>query len=290
MKRRSLLKTSILAAGAALPVRAAAAKFRISLAEWSLHKAIQSRMITNLEFPRLAREQFGIQGLEFVNGLWEAPTQDYLRRLKANMQKTGTTGVLIMVDGEGMMGHSVRAERMKAAASHRKWVEIAAELGCHSIRTNMYPDKQPSTPAEIDEFVQRCAESFHDLCGFAKGFNISVIIENHGGISSNPDVVVALMKAVNVPNFGTLPDFGNFPKEIDRYEAVRKLMPYARGVSFKCYDFGPDGRETTIDLDRMMKVVLDAGYHGWVGIEYEGSRLTEFEGIQAARRALERLL
>jgi len=290
MKRRALLKTSLLAAGTALPVRSAAPKFRISLAQWSLHRAIQSRMITNLDFPRIAREQFGIEGLEFVNGLWEAPTQDYIRRLKANMQKTGAQAVLLMVDGEGMMGHSERATRMKAALSHRKWVEIAAELGCHSIRTNMYPDKQPTTPPEIDEFVKRCSESFNNLCGYAAAFKINVIIENHGGISSNPDVVVQLMKAVNLPNFGTLPDFGNFPKEIDRYEAVRKLMPFAKGVSFKCYDFGADGRETTLDLDRMMKIVFEAGYHDWVGIEYEGNRLTEFEGIQAAKRALERLL
>jgi len=290
MKRRSLLKTSLLAAGAALPLRAAPARFRISLAQWSIHKAIQSRMITNLDFPRMAREQFGIEGLEFVNALWEAPTQDYVRRLKANMQKTGTTGVLVMVDGEGMMGHSDRATRMKAADNHHKWVDIAAELGCHSIRTNMYPDKQPTTPAEIGEFVKRCSESFAALCGYAQPRKISVIIENHGGISSNPDVVVQLMKAVNLPNFGTLPDFGNFPKELDRYEAVSKLMPYAKGVSFKCYDFSPDGRETTLDLGRMMKVVADAGYREWVGIEYEGSRLTEFEGIQAAKRALERLL
>ena len=290
MKRRSLLKSSLLAAGAALPLRAAPAKFRISLAQWSIHRAIQSRLITNLDFPRIAREQFGIEGLEFVNGLWEAPTQDYIRRLKANMQKTGTAAVLLMVDGEGMMGHSERSVRMKAALSHRKWVEIAAELGCHSIRTNMYPDKQPATPAEIDEFVKRCAESFNNLCGYAATVKINVIIENHGGISSNPDVVVQLTKAVNLPNFGTLPDFGNFPKEIDCYEAVSKLMPYAKGVSFKCYDFGADGRETTLDLDRMMKIVLEAGYHDWVGIEYEGNRLTEFEGIQAAKRALERLL
>ncbi|MBM3744309.1 MAG: sugar phosphate isomerase/epimerase [Acidobacteria bacterium] len=290
MKRRSLLKTSFLAAGAALPLRAAPARFRISLAQWSIHKAIQSRMITNLDFPRIAREQFGIEGLEFVNGLWEAPTQDYLRRLKASMQKTGTTGVLLMVDGEGMMGHSDRATRMKAADNHHKWVDIAAELGCHSIRTNMYPDRQPATPAEISEFVKRCSESFAALCGYAQPRKISVIIENHGGISSNPDVVVQLMKAVSLPNFGTLPDFGNFPKELDRYEAVGKLMPYAKGVSFKCYDFSPDGRETTLDLGRMMKVVADTGYREWVGIEYEGSRLTEFEGIQAAKRALERLL
>jgi sugar phosphate isomerase/epimerase len=266
-------------------------KFRISLAEWSLHKAIQSRLITNLDFPRIAREHFGIEGLEFVNGLWEAPTADYLRRLKANMNKTGTKAVLIMVDGEGMMGHSDRATRMKAADNHHKWVDIAADLGCHSIRTNMYPgEKQPATEGEISEFLKHCAESFTALCGYAAPRKINVIIENHGGISSNPDVVVRLMKIVNLPNFGTLPDFGNFPKEIDKYDAVRKLMAHAKGASFKCYDFGPDGNETEIDMVRMMKIVNDAGYHSWVGIEYEGSRLTEFEGIAAAKRFLDRQL
>jgi len=290
MRRRSLLKGSLLAPLWAARAAQGQPKFRISLAEWSLHRAIQSRLITNLDFPRIAREQFGIEGLEFVNGLWEAPTQDYLRRLKANMQKTGARAVLIMCDGEGMMGHSDRAARRKAAHNHRKWVEIAAELGCHAIRTNMYPDRQPSTPAEIETFLGYCAESFADLCAFAKGYDIHVLIENHGGVSSNPDVVVRLIQAVNLPNFGTLPDFGNFPKEIDRYEGVRKLMPYAKGVSFKCYDFAPDGRETTMDMERMMKIVLEAGYRGWVGIEYEGNRLSEFEGIQAAKRFLDRLL
>lgn len=195
-----------------------------------------------------------------------------------------------MCDGEGMMGHSDRATRLKAAHHHRKWVEIAAELGCHSIRTNMYPEKQPSTPAEIEALIGYCSESFADLCAFARLYNINVIIENHGGVSSNPYVVVRLMKAADLPDFGTLPDFGNFPKETDRYEGVRKLMSYAKGVSFKCYDFGPDGREITMDMEHMMKIVLEAGYRGWVGIEYEGHRLTEFEGIQAAKRFLNRVL
>ena len=295
LSRRHFLRNTPVFAGlagltagpAALPLRAADKKLRISLAQWSLHKAAQSRFITNLEFPRIAREQFGIEGLEFVNGLWEAPTQSYVRTLKSNMGKTGTKGVLIMCDGEGLMGHSVKAERIQAARNHYKWVDIAAELGCHAIRTNMYPDRQPSTPAEIDSFIGYCADSFADLCEYAKPRNVSVIIENHGGISSNPDVVIRLMQRVNLPNFGTLPDFGNFPKEIDKYEAVRKLMAHAKGASFKCYDFGLDGKETTIDMDRMMKIVLDAGYSGWVGIEYEGSRLTEFEGIQAAKRFLD---
>ena len=294
MNRRTFFKSAAAPALAALPslasAQSAGKKFRISLAEWSLHKAIGARMITNLDFPRIAREQFGIEGLEFVNGLWEAPTQDYVAELKKNMSQHGSKGVMIMCDGEGLMGHSVRAARLKAADNHRKWVDIAAELGCHSIRTNMYPDKQPTTPAEIGQFIECCADSFRRLCEYAKGAGINVIIENHGGISSDPAVVTRLMKTVNLPNFGTLPDFGNFPKEIDRYDAIEKLMPFAKGASFKCYDFGADGNETTMDLARIMKIVTDSGYHNWVGIEYEGERLTEFEGVQAAKRFLDRQL
>lgn len=295
MQRRSFLAAGAVApfaaAGGASAQTSSAGKLRISLAQWSLHKALQSRLITNLDFPRIAREQFGIEGLEFVNTLWGSPTADYVRSLKRNMSQSGTQCVLIMCDAEGFMGHPEQAQRLRAADNHRRWVDLTAELGGHAIRTNMYPgEKQPATPAEIKDFVARCAESFTRLCEYAKPAGINVIIENHGGISSNADVVVDLMKAVNLPNCGTLPDFGNFPKEADRYEAVRKMMPYARGVSFKCIDFGADGRETTMDMDRLMKIVLDAGYKGWVGIEYEGNRLTEFEGIQAGKRYLDRYL
>ena len=189
------------------------------------------------------------------------------------------------------MGSPDRAQRMQAAQNHRKWVDIAAELGCHSIRTNMYPgQKQPATPEEIAAFIDNCVESFSDICGYAAKAGLNVIIENHGGISSNPDVVVTLMKKAGLANLGTLPDFGNFPNEIDRYDAVRKLMPYAKGVSLKCYDFDAQDNETRLDLDRLMKIVADAGYHNWVGIEYEGNRLSEPEGIKAAKRYLDRLL
>lgn len=280
--------------GAAIPTlsfgqAAGGKKFKTSLAEWSLHKAIRSRLITNLDFPRIAREQFGIEGLEFVNQLWEAPTSEYIRRLKQNMASTGTKAVLIMCDGEGYMGHTDKAERMAAADNHRKWVDITAELGGHAIRTNMYPgQQQPTSAAEIDDFIQRCVESFSKLCEYAAPRNISVIIENHGGVSSNADVVVKLMQQAHLANLGTLPDFGNFPKETDKYAAVTKLMPFAKGVSFKCFDFDANLKETTIDMDRMMGIVDKAGYRGWVGIEYEGSRMTEFEGIQAAKRYLDK--
>lgn len=286
MTRRSLLHSL-----AAAPLFAAGQKFRISLAEWSIHKAIQKRELVNLDFPRIAR-QFSIDGLEFVNTLWAAPTAGYLRQLKSAMKKEGVQGVLIMCDEEGEMGHSVAAERRKAAQNHFKWIDYAAELGCHSIRANMYPErgKSPKTPAEIDAFLGYCADSFAYLCDYAKGRGLNVIIENHGGVSSDPRVLVRLMKTVNLPNFGVLPDFGNFAEGADIYGAIQQMMPYAKGVSFKCFDFGPGGKDTTLDLDRLMKIVLDAGYHNWVGIEYEGDRMPEMEGIAAAKRFLDRLL
>jgi len=292
MHRRSFLAaTGLVPFAAAQTGGPASPKFHVSLAQWSLHKAIQSRLIANLDFPRIAREHFGIEGLEFVNTLWGSPTADYIGTVRRHMHETGTKCVLIMCDAEGYMGHPEKVQRIRAADNHRRWVDISAEMGGQAIRTNMYPgDKQPSTTGEIKDFVGRCAESYTRLCEYAKASNINVIIENHGGISSNADVVVDLMKAVNLPNCGTLPDFGNFPKEVDRYEAVRKMMPYAKGVSFKCVDFAPDGRESTYDIDRMMKIVGDAGYKGWVGIEYEGNRLTEFEGVQGGKRCLERYL
>lgn len=292
MNRRHFLSTvpAAAAAGAiAFPVQAQGKPLKISLAQWSLHKAIQSRLISNLDFPRIARQQFGIEGLEFVNQLWEAPTERYITTLRRNMRDHGSTGVLIMCDGEGNMGSPDRAERMRSAANHHRWVDIAAELGCTSIRTNMYPgSRQPSAAAEIDEFLKNCSESFSALVEYGNSRKMNIIVENHGGVSSNPDVVVRLMKMVK--GLGTLPDFGNFPKEIDKYEAVQKLMPFAKGVSMKCYDFSPTAEETTIDMKRMLDIVRAANYSGWIGIEYEGSRLTEFEGIQAAKRCLEKYI
>jgi sugar phosphate isomerase/epimerase len=287
MHRRTALKS--LAAAALTPLAAPAAntRFKISLAEWSIHKAIQSRKLTNLDFPKVAHD-FGIEGLEFVNQLWAAPTQGYLAGLKKRMKDHGCKGVLIMCDDEGAMGHSNKADRMRAADNHIKWLDSAAEIGCHSIRVNMYPDKETKTPADIDAFLGCCAESFTKLCGYARERRLNVIIENHGGVSSDADVLVRLMKLVNLPNFGLLPDFGNFSPQQDRFESVRKMLPYSKGVSFKCFDFGPDGKETTFDMDRMMKIVADSAYTGFVGIEYEGERQPEMEGIAAGKKYLDK--
>ena len=287
MTRRTLLSTLSTLAAAPLAASAApaAGRFKVSLAEWSIHKAIGQGKLTNLDFPRIAKET-GCEGLEFVNTLWGSPTAGYITRLKRRMSDTGTKPVLIMVDDEGQMGHSDRAVRMKAVKNHHKWVDIAAEVGCHSIRTNMHSDKTPKTPTENEAVLGYCAESFAALCQYAAGAKINVIIENHWGLSSDPDAVVALMKKVNLPNFGTLPDFGNFPPEVNKYEAVAKLAAYAKGMSFKCYFEGPNGAEEKYEVPKMLKVMEDSKYSGYVGIEYEGSKLDELAGIKTGRKAL----
>ena len=198
---------------------------------------------------------------------------------------------MIMCDAEGALAHKDKAQRMSSVQNHTKWIDIAAELGCHSIRVNMRGEEKGTVAdaAAIDEFITRSVDAFSALSEIAAKSQINVIIENHGGLSSNADVLARLMKLVNLPNLGTLPDFGNFDRGMDRYEGVRKLMPFAKGVSAKSHAFDAQGNETEIDYGRMMKVVLDeARFSGYVGIEFEGDKLGEYEGIWATKRLLER--
>jgi sugar phosphate isomerase/epimerase len=273
--------------------------FKISLAEWSIHNALTrkavaekefGRAITNLDFPQIARD-FGVEGIEFVNQFFKDKAHDstYLKELKTRANDVGVTCVLIMIDGEGDgdFGGNDQARRDRAVENHKKWVDAAAALGCHAIRINTGHHYSPTDVSAVAEDCSRLTE-------YGDQHGIKIICENHGGVSSNPDAMVALMKAVNKPTFGTLPDFGNFPERggkysIDVYDAIARMMPYAKGVSAKSYDFDENGEETKLDYARILKIVTDAGYHGFVGIEYEGSRLSEPEGIKATKKLLEKV-
>jgi L-ribulose-5-phosphate 3-epimerase len=262
--------------------------FKISLAEWSLHKALYAKKIDNLDFPKIAREDYGIEGVEFVNQFFKDKAHDstYLKELKKRANDFGVTCVLIMIDGEGDLSATQAERRTKAVENHQKWVDAAAALGCHAIRVNTGEHYSPTD-------VTAVAEACGNLTDYGAKNGISIICENHGGPSSNPDALVALMKAVGKPTFGTLPDFGNFPHDnaglytIDIYDAIARMMPYAKGVSAKSYDFDESNKETKLDYARIMKIVTDTGYHGFVGIEYEGERLGEAEGIRATKKLLE---
>jgi sugar phosphate isomerase/epimerase len=258
----------------------------LSLAAWSFHRAFEAGTIDQLGMVRLAGE-LGFTGFELINDFFPSPTAVYLARLRAAADEVGVRLLLIMCDDEGDLTADERAERLQAARNHRKWIDVAASLGCYAIRVNVATDRSST---EADAARTHAAEALAELLRYAGG-DVSVLIENHGGLSSDPEWVVSLVEAIGDPRFGTLPDFGNFPDSVgDRYAALARLMPHAGAVSAKCYDFGPDGGETTIDFARAMEVVRTAGYEGHVGIEYEGTRLPERDGVLAAKALLERTL
>jgi len=294
-RREFLLQTASGAAGlcmlgsGACAAQAAEPLYRISLAQWSLHKRLQGLVeprLDTLDFAAAARG-FDIEAIEYVNSFFKNRARDdeYLGELKARAEGEGVKSLLIMCDGEGALGNPDEAARQQAVENHHRWVEAARFLGCHAIRVNA------QSRGSAEEQMKLCADGLRQLCEFAVDLDISVIVENHGGISSNGQWLAGVMEMVDHPSCGSLPDFGNFQiregEVYDRYQGVAELMPYAKAVSAKSFDFAEDGRETTIDYLRMMGIVVDAGYRGYVGIEYEGSRLDEAAGIRATKALLE---
>ncbi len=292
-RREFLTQSALLAAAAAFAPAVFAAEekplFEISLAEWSLHKALFAKKIDNLDFAKVAKEEYGIHAVEFVNQFFKDKAKDtkYLDELKKRAGDLGVKLLLIMCDGEGNLGDASLAKRNQAVENHFKWVEAAKHLGCHSIRVNA------ASAGSYEDQVHRAADGLRALTEFADPHGINVIVENHGGLSSNGEWLSTVIKKVNHPRCGTLPDFGNFNlgdgKQYDRYKGVTELMPFAKAVSAKSHDFNDAGDEIHTDYKKMMKIVLDAGYHGYVGIEYEGGKIGESEGIIATKKLLERV-
>jgi len=263
--------------------------FKISLAQWSLHRALFGGQLDHLDFARSAKEKYGLDAVEYVNQFFKdkAKERAFIAEMKKRAADAGVRSLLIMCDGEGAIGDADDAKRKQAVENHYKWVEVAKELGCHSIRVNA------QSSGSYDEQLDHAADGLRKLTEFGAQHGLNVIVENHGGLSSNGAWLAAVMKKVNHPRCGTLPDFGNFGlgdgKEYDRYQGVREMMPFAKAVSAKSHDFDQDGNEIHTDYRRMLKIVLDAGYRGYIGIEYEGDKLSEDEGIRATKRLLERV-
>lgn len=263
--------------------------FQISLAEWSLHRALRAKELDNLDFAKVSKEKYGIDAIEYVNQFFKDKARDqaYLTELKKRADDLGVKILLIMIDGEGALGDASLVKRTKAVENHYQWVEAAKFLGCHSIRVNA------ASTGSYEDQVHRAADGLRAVTEYGDKYGINVIVENHGGLSSNGQWLAAVIKKVDHKRCGTLPDFGNFrvgkDEEYDRYKGVTELMPFAKAVSAKSHDFDENGNETHTDYKKMMKIVLDAGYRGYVGIEYEGSKISESEGIMATKKLLERV-
>ena len=277
--------------------------FEISLAQWSLHRSLYSGELDHLDFAKISKENFGIDAIEYVNSFFfeKAEDKSYLREMKSRADDYGVKSLLIMCDNEGSLGDPDNQKRQKAVENHYKWHEAAKYLGCHSIRVNAYLTESLhglevgdyTKTGSYENQVSLAADGLRKLTEFGANLGINTIVENHGGLSSDGAWLASVMKAVDHPMCGTLPDFGNFRIEgdrwYDRYKGVKELMPFAKAVSAKSHDFDSNGNETQTDFFRMMDIVIDAGYSGYVGIEYEGSGMDEMSGIKATKDLLERV-
>lgn len=268
--------------------------FKISLAEWSLQRTLFAGKLTNMEFPAKAKNDFGINAVEYVNQFFKDKAEDeaYLKELKSRASDLGVENVLIMIDQEGHLADEDDAKRTQSIENHYKWVEAAKFLGCHSIRVNAY-----ATAKDPEEGKAAAVDGLSRLTEFAEPYGIGIIVENHGGFSSNGVWLSDVMKQVNKPGCGTLPDFGNFciqrgpdgcAEEYDRYKGVKELMPFAKGVSAKSGEFDADGNCVETDYYKMLKIVKDAGYQGYIGIE-SGSPTDEEKAIRLTKVLMEKV-
>ncbi|MEO6095305.1 MAG: TIM barrel protein [Fibrobacteria bacterium] len=274
-------------------------ELKISLGQWSLHKALQTGRLAALDFPAYAKDRFGIAHVEYVNQFFPDKAEDggFLAALKRRCDEHGVESVLLMVDGEGSLADADSGARKRTVENHFKWVTAAARLGCASIRVNLHGVDSP------EEWQKLSIDSLTELCAFGAAHRINILVENHGGLSSNGRLLAEVVRLVGSPYCGTLPDFGNFclrrekgdlwespcVEEYDRYRGVEEMLPYAKGLSAKSKRFDSQGNETTIDFQRMLGLAKAAGYRGYSGIEYEGEYLGEDEGILATLSLLEKI-
>ena len=277
--------------------------FKISLAQWSLNEAIRSGEMNPLDFAEKAHEM-GFEGIEYVSQLYTPLMETYdndkialdsiLPKMKAKSQEFQVENVLIMVDGEGNLAAASESERNQAVEDHKKWVDAAKYLGCHAIRVNLIG------AADKEVWKNSAIDGLGKLADYGAKQNIEVTVENHGGYSSDAALLMEVITAIDKENCGTLPDFGNFcmerengemwgapcVKEYDKYKGIEEMMPKALAVSAKTYDFNDSGEETSMNFTRILQTVKDAGYTGFIGVEYEGENHTPEEGILLTKELL----
>lgn len=266
--------------------------FQISLVESSLRRSIrEEKSMTNLDFPKFARRAFGLDAIEYVNDLWPDNGGDerYLAELKRVCEGEGVRSLLIKCDQVGNLGDSDPAARKLAADEHNKWARVATALGCHSIGIGV----GSQGVGTFDEQQKHAADGLRQLCKYCASLQLNCLVENRGGLSSNGEWLAGLVRKVGMRNCGTLANFGYFRiapgQRYNPYQGIAEIMPFARAVSAQMTDFDEQGNEARTDIQRLMRIVVAARYHRHVGIEYEGMRLCEADGILASKRLLERL-
>ncbi len=273
-------------------------KPKISLAQWSLHRALEKGTTKAIDFAQVAKNDYGIDAIEYVNQFYIAHATDeaFWSKMKETASNVGVQSLLIMVDNEGDLGNPNGAERKTSVENHFKWIHAAKIMGCHSIRVNAFGK------GTTDELRSALVDGLGQLAAYGKQVGISVLIENHGLHTSDARFITGIIEEVNNPYLGTLPDFGNWCLDTewgstqnnrcnniyDRYKGIGEFLPYAKGVSAKSYAFDAQGNETLMDYTKLLKMVKDSGFNGYIGIEFEGENMEESEGIRATKALIEK--
>jgi len=310
--RRSFIKKSLLGAGALMTASSFRIPvfqnpdIRISLAEWSFHRAIEAGKMNHLDFPSVAKNIYGISAVEYVNGFFggtkmnfkdAAKNKDYLNELLKRSQDAGVFNHLLMCDDEGPLSATNEKERLESVDNHKKWIEAAKFLGCLTVRVNLHGEGNP------EDRKKASIDSLSRLGEFAAPMQLNIVVENHGSVTSNAEWLTDVMKKVSLNNVGTLPDFGNFcishpwgtiqegcTEMYDIYKGIELLLPYAKGVSAKTYDFDSDGEQPLLDYKRLTSIVRTSGFKGYIGIEFEGINQSEDEGVRKTQKLLEKYM
>jgi len=306
--RRTFIKKTVLAAAAvsASPALLARKSFnnktrppKISLAQWSLHRALEKGDVKAVDFAKIAKNTYDISAIEYVNQFYTdmAKSEKFWSQMKERALNEGVKSLLIMVDNEGDLGNPDSNARKKAVENHFKWINAAKILGCHSIRVNAFGDgDRPSLKNSL-------VDGLGHLASYGAKEEINVLVENHGLHTSDGAFMADIIKEVNNTHLGTLPDFGNWclnakwgstqnnrcDEVYDRYQGVTDFLPFAKGVSAKSYAFDPEGYETIIDYSKILKIVKDSGFDGYIGVEFEGENMSEPDGIKATKNLIEKV-
>lgn len=310
--RRTFIKQTLMGAGTLMMASSFKSfgfsdpDIKISLAEWSFHRALESGELDHLDFPAKAKNAFGISAVEYVNGFFGGKKMNfkeavkntaYLNELLKRSQDAGVFNHLLMCDDEGPLSSTIQKERLEAVDNHKKWIEATKFLGCLTVRVNLHGEGDP------DERKKASIDALNLLGEFAQPMNINVVVENHGSVTSNGMWIADVMKQVNRKNVGTLPDFGNFcisdpwgtiqngcKDMYDIYKGVEEMLPFAKGVSAKTYDFDANGEQPLMDYKRLINIVKASGYKGYIGIEFEGDNQPEEEGVRKTMVLLQKYL
>ena len=303
MNRRYFIKSSALGATALASaplwsVKPPSKKLKISLAQWSLHRSFNNGELDPVDFAAITKNTYHLDAVEYVNEFYTDYASDERFWMKMNSRASGVDvkSLIMMVDDEGDLGTANDKTRRTSVENHFKWVNAASILGCHSVRVNAFGEDQKAA------YRTAIVDGMGQLAEYAAQSNINIVIENHGLFSSDAALIAGIVKEINRPNFGTLPDFGNWclsakwgttqgdcNQVYDRYQGVKELLPYAKAVSAKSYNFNEKGEDTKIDYYKMLKIVKESKYDGYIGIEYEGEILGEHEGILTTKALMEKV-